>query len=77
MTNRQKLIQTNIYDLLFRLNQNILALDNAESCIMSYLRERKIHKKIYCDHKCVSCISLWLNEEVSPGDISGTQAVYG
>jgi hypothetical protein len=45
MTNRQKLIQTNIYDLLFRLNQNILGLDNAESCIMSYIKDGRKSKK--------------------------------
>ena len=64
MQNRQKLIQTNIYDLLFRLNQNILALDNAESCVMSYIKDGRKSKKIECDKRCVSCISLWLDEEV-------------
>lgn len=63
MTNREKLIKTNIYDLLFRLNQNILALDNAESCIMSYIKDGRKSKKIECDKCCVSCISLWLDEE--------------
>jgi hypothetical protein len=64
LTNRQKLIQTNIYDLLFRLNQNILGLDNAENCIMSYIKDGRKSKKIECDKRCVLCISLWLDEEV-------------
>ena len=72
MTNREKLIKTNIYDILFRLNQNIYRLNSNNfttknrynGCIIGYLTNSElVHRKLTCEEKCVSCILQWLDEE--------------
>ena len=73
MTNREKLIKTNIYDILFRLNQNIYRLNSnnfttenkCNGCIIGYLTNSELaHRKLACEEKCDLCILQWLDEEV-------------
>ena len=56
MTNREKLIQTNIYDLLCRINSQMPCF-----CIIQALGDE--NKPDICDDKCDKCIESWLNEE--------------
>lgn len=58
MTNRQRLIDTNIYDLLCNLNKNLQEGKTYCECIMQALSV-----KSKCDYKCGKCIAKWLNEE--------------
>lgn len=62
MTNRQKLIQTNIYDLLCTLHDNML--DMFAFCIMEVLPGKYEECPYEWDkHNCGECIQNWLNEE--------------
>lgn len=58
MTNREKLLKTNIYDLLCEINKNLLNVDFYGACIMQGL---DVDYK--CGHNCGECIAKWLNEE--------------
>ena len=59
MTNREKLIKTNIYDLLCRIN-----LEMPCFCVVQALGEEE--KPDTCDNNCDRCIESWLNEEAQP-----------
>jgi hypothetical protein len=61
MTNREKLLNTNIYDLLVSLNIMMLARNHNKTCIIDFLEQK------YCnciDHCCEECIQKYLNKEV-------------
>lgn len=58
MTNRQKLIETNIYDLLCNINKNLLKESPYGACIMQGL---DVNYK--CEYNCGECIAKWLGEE--------------
>lgn len=60
MTNREKLIQTNIYDLLCRISSR--RFDGSRLCIFYLLGERRTCPLIRCE----KCIESWLNEEARP-----------
>lgn len=59
MTNRQKLIETNIYDLMCEINKNLKEGHRYCECIMQALNVRCKCKA----YKCSKCIEKWLNEE--------------
>lgn len=61
MTNRQKLIQTNIYDLLCNLNKALTGY--WRDCIMDALTDGEKAYGTGCCGKCGECIAKWLNEE--------------
>lgn len=62
MTNRQKLIETNIYDLLCTLHDNML--DMFAFCVMEILPGKYEECPYQGDkHRCGDCIQNWLNEE--------------
>jgi hypothetical protein len=61
MTNRQKLIETNIYDLLCEMNKAITGFKC--DCVMEALTGFKIKYSSYCCDSCGECIARWLNEE--------------
>lgn len=60
MTNREKMIQTNEYDFLIRIQNN---LENTvpilrDYCILDLITGRNIK----CELPCKKCIQKWLNE---------------
>lgn len=60
MTNREKLIKTNIYDLLCKINDSFL--DNEGDCILTALGV-DICVRCKVEATCTGCIAKWLNEE--------------
>lgn len=67
MTWRQKLLHTNIYDLLCRMQDNMEKVrEQGETpCILNALSGKKEFDR-HCGFRghCPSCIAAWLNEEV-------------
>ena len=61
MTNREKLLNTNIYDLLIAINRQIIYRSYAETCVLEALE--KTHIKCDCI-TCDICIQRYLNKEV-------------
>ena len=61
MTNRQKLIETNIYDLLCSINKAITGFSCY--CVMCALTDVGINYSSDCCESCGECIARWLNEE--------------
>ena len=70
MTNRQKITQTNLYDLLCVINRNV---KDAHICVMDAITGKHDCGEFYNvdtvtgdDYSdCASCIQAFLNEEVS------------
>ena len=61
MTNREKLLDTNIYDLLVSMNKTIIQESHFETCVLDALEE----KRIDCEHfLCSECLQEYLNKEV-------------
>jgi len=60
MTNRQKLIETNIYDVLCNMNKTITGFNC--DCVMCALTDGEKTYGTECD-SCSECIAKWLNEE--------------
>lgn len=72
MKNREKLLHTNIYDLLCQMQENIESYfvssdDNGENiCIMEILGAYRIGvRHRVADGDCKKCIAAWLNEEAT------------
>ena len=72
MTNREKLLHTNIYDLLCRMNETMKRKkmqDNHDirTCIMDVLDDAGYHlcngTRMYDDKTCGECIARYLNKE--------------
>ncbi len=67
MTNREKLIQTNIYDLLCSI-QNSLSGSGAELsglCIIEDITKKgkPCPEEVWFGSRCSECIAKWLDEE--------------
>ena len=61
MTNREKLLNTNIYDLLLAINKQIIGRSYAETCVLEALE----NTHIVCNNTtCDRCIQRYLNKEV-------------
>lgn len=61
MTNREKLLNTNIYDLLVALNKEVIPMSNYETCVLETLE----HIHTDCEYfSCEECIQKYLNKEV-------------
>lgn len=60
MTNREKLIQTNIYDLLCNMNKAMTGFNC--DCVMAALTEGEKTYGTDCG-SCGECIAKWLGEE--------------
>lgn len=61
MTNREKLLNTNIYDLLISMNKTIIQESHFETCVLDALEE----KRTDCEHSlCSECLQEYLNKEV-------------
>lgn len=65
MTNREKLLTTNEYDTLVRMNENLTKIGTGRNCIMDVLTgETCVERcKKYWNMYCERCITDWLNEE--------------
>lgn len=59
MTNREKLLNTNIYDLLMEMNKFIIT--DCNSCVLEALEQKRIVCPCY---SCENCIQNYLNKEV-------------
>ena len=64
MTNREKLIKTNIYDLLCEMNKAITGFKC--DCVMQALTGGRIEYSAFCSDSCGECIAKWLSEEAQP-----------
>lgn len=60
MTNRKRLLNTNLYDLLVAINERII--ENSSDCILQYL-DKNITAAKCAESSCNSCIAAWLNKE--------------
>lgn len=61
MTNREKLLNTNIYDLLVLMNKTIMQESHLETCVLDALDQ----KQTACEHFiCTECLQEFLNKEV-------------
>lgn len=63
MTNREKLNNTNIYDLLVEMNTKGCFV----GCIIDMFTDHKV-ELCKSHERCQSCINDWLNSEVNPND---------
>ena len=61
MTNREKLLNTNIYDLLLQLNKQITQRSYGETCVVESLENNHIGCEYFT---CDECIQNYLNKEV-------------
>lgn len=57
MTNRERLLRTNPYDLLIMLNDSL-----EEICVLDIFGYQTLKN---CNGKCDKCIENWLNQEVN------------
>jgi len=63
MTNREKLLNTNIYDLLVKMNDNMIT----SMCVLDLFVDGFVacpKCETISDFNCNKCIADWLNEEV-------------
>lgn len=61
MTNREKLLHTNLYDLLCRMEENAENHPECDACVIELLGvDRESYCKMYVN--CNNCIAEWLNE---------------
>lgn len=61
MTNREKLLNTNIYDLLLSMNEIVIRSSCYETCILEALEKEYAE---CTDNSCEECIQNYLNKEV-------------
>lgn len=62
MKNREKILNTNLYDLLIKMNDRI----ESEQCIIDLL-STGVSDYLFCHGSCEECIQKWLNAEVKNG----------
>lgn len=64
MTNREKLLKSNIYDFMCNMNKNLAEVNPNGACIMKALNANYSYKCGYTwEYSCSECIANWLNEE--------------
>lgn len=61
MTNREKLLNTNIYDLLVSMNKTVIQKSYYETCVLETLEKTHIDCEYFT---CEECIQKYLNKEV-------------
>ena len=61
MTNREKLLNTNIYDLLVAMNKTVMQTNYHEKCILDILERERLECEYFT---CEECIQKYLNKEV-------------
>ncbi len=71
--NRDKLMNTNQYDLLCRMNDKIMSDEIGHiPCVLELIDEKPENLKLLCEKHmdCHNCIQEYLNSEESYGGIS-------
>lgn len=70
MTNRRRLQNKSMYDILFEQNKEMLTDFNDYQCIMEFIEKKHklnfLLKRCFTmatEDKCSRCISAWLNKE--------------
>lgn len=68
MTNRKKLIQTNIYDLLCSIQNSLSGAELSGLCIIEDITKKgkPCPEEVWFGSRCSECIAKWLDEEVCP-----------
>ena len=61
MTNREKLLNTNIYDLLVSMNKTVIQISHYETCVLETLEQEHLECEYFT---CDECIQKYLNKEV-------------
>lgn len=61
MTNRERILKTNVYDLIMEHVTKRLHL-----CPISFFGDKKKDTKHCLEVKCSKCFGDWLNEEAKP-----------
>lgn len=61
MTNREKILKANIYDLIMEQVTKRLHL-----CPISFFGDKKKDTRYCLEVKCSKCFGDWLNEEAKP-----------
>ena len=61
MTNREKLLNTNIYDLLMAMNKTVIQISHYETCILETLEQEHFDCEYFT---CEECLQKYLNKEV-------------
>lgn len=64
MNNRQRLLSTNIYDVLMQMNDNLNPF-SGNPCVLECLCGDNVDVPALCINyrQCEECIQNWLNEE--------------
>lgn len=62
MKNREKILNTNLYDLLLTMNSRI----ESEQCVLDLI-STNVNDYLFCHGSCEECIQKWLNAEVKNG----------
>lgn len=67
MTNREKLLHTNLYDLLCRMQENMDTSAVNIDCVISLITGdiANEERRDYCNHVCKDCIAAYLNERAA------------
>jgi hypothetical protein len=63
MTNREKLLKSNIFDVLCDMNKAITGFQC--DCVMCALTDGRITYSSHCCDNCGECIARWLGEEAT------------
>lgn len=64
MTNREKLLKSNIFDVLCDMNKAMTGFRC--DCVMQALTGGRIDYSSHCCDNCGECIARWLGEEARP-----------
>lgn len=65
MTNRQRLLNANLYDFLSTINRRILDGEEGQLCLMMYIDSSCLKGCVM--KSCGECIQTWLNKEEDHG----------
>ncbi len=63
MKNRERLLRTNEYDLLVRIQNELNHGEDPSACVLDMISGHSVE----CKPPCKNCIQEWLNEEESGG----------
>lgn len=66
MKNREKIMNTNLYDLLIDMKNRGKEQYGYSFCILDCFENEHLHEGTYC-LDCSKCIQKWLNVEVKNG----------
>ena len=61
MTNKEKLLNSNIYDLLVSMNTTIIERSYGETCVLESIEKKHIDCSYFL---CKECIQKYLDREV-------------